>query len=141
MPVLSPVCLMSVGVRVCFVTGEMVAALVVVLVGNGEGVGKNPTDNGPEFSEHERIAEKLGTKVYFADPYCSWQKGHIENTNMLYREYIPCDGHFLEHSDEEIREIQYKLNRRPRKKTVSGCHIKNFSYICRCSCILVWNLP
>lgn len=74
------------------------------------------TDNGPEFSEHEKIAKKLGTKVYFADPYCSWQKGHIENTNMLYREYIPCDSHFLEHSDEEIREIQYKLNRRPRKK-------------------------
>lgn len=42
--------------------------------------------------------------------------GHIENTNMLYRECIPCDSHFLEHSDEEIREIQCKLNRRPSKK-------------------------
>ncbi len=41
------------------------------------------TDNGPEFSEHERIAEKLGTKVYFADPYCSWQKGHREHQHAV----------------------------------------------------------
>lgn len=74
------------------------------------------TDNGPEFAEHEMISKKLGTSVYFADPYCSWQKGHIENTNMLYRRYVPCDNHFCEHSDDELLQIQYKLNRRPREK-------------------------
>lgn len=39
------------------------------------------TDNGTEFAEHKIIAEKLNTAVYFAHPYCSWEKGLIEYTN------------------------------------------------------------
>ena len=39
------------------------------------------TDNGPEFAAHEIIARELNTKVYFAHPYCSWEKGAIENMN------------------------------------------------------------
>ena len=49
------------------------------------------TDNGPEFVDHEYITRHLGAPVYFADPYSSWQKGFIENTNMLIRQYIPRD--------------------------------------------------
>ena len=33
------------------------------------------TDNGPEFAAHKDITKYLGVPVYFADPYCSWQKG------------------------------------------------------------------
>ena len=47
------------------------------------------TDNGTEFACHEMIAKSIGTKVYFADPYSSWQKGAIENVNGLIRQYIP----------------------------------------------------
>ena len=47
------------------------------------------TDNGIEFACHEMIAKSIGTKVYFADPYSSWQKGAIENVNGLIRQYIP----------------------------------------------------
>ena len=32
-------------------------------------------DNGKEFAEHEFIAQCLKTKVYFAHPYCSWERG------------------------------------------------------------------
>ena len=39
------------------------------------------TDNGPEFAAHKLITKYLGAVVYFADPYVSWQKGAIENTN------------------------------------------------------------
>ena len=39
------------------------------------------TDNGPEFAAHKLITKFLGAVVYFADPYASWQKGAIENTN------------------------------------------------------------
>ena len=46
------------------------------------------TDNGPEFAAHKDITRFLGVPVYFADPYCSWQKGAIENTNKLIRQYI-----------------------------------------------------
>lgn len=74
------------------------------------------TDNGPEFAEHKQLEKALGTKVYFAHPYCSWEKGLIEYTNRLYRQYIPKNSNFDEYSDEEIKQIQYKINRRPRKK-------------------------
>lgn len=74
------------------------------------------TDNGSEFVRHATIAKKLNTTVYFADSYASWQKGAIENTNKLVRQYIPKGADFRELTDEFITSIQYKLNRRPRKK-------------------------
>jgi IS30 family transposase len=46
-------------------------------------------DNGHEFSDHERIAKKLNTKIYFAHPYSSWERGKNENTNGLIRQYFP----------------------------------------------------
>ena len=55
-------------------------------------------------------------KVYFADPYASWQKGAVENINGLIRQYIPKGANFDDFSDDAILEIQRKLNRRPREK-------------------------
>ena len=74
------------------------------------------TDNGPEFAEHELVSKSLGVAVYFADPYSSWQKGLIENTNMLIRQYIPRNDNFSKLTNEQVAAIQYKINRRPRKK-------------------------
>jgi len=42
-------------------------------------------DNGVEFAYHEKMSGKLKAKIYFCDPYKSWQKGAIENANKLYR--------------------------------------------------------
>ena len=47
------------------------------------------TDNGSEFADHLAITKKLGATVYFADSYCSWQKGAVEHENKLIRQYIP----------------------------------------------------
>ena len=74
------------------------------------------TDNGPEFADHKWLAKVLDTKIYFAHPYCSWEKGLIEYTNKLYRQYIPKRSDFVNFTDEQIKEYQYKLNARPRKK-------------------------
>lgn len=74
------------------------------------------TDNGPEFAEHLQITKDLGVTVYFADPYASWQKGAIENTNKLIRQYIPKSANFDEFTDKRIMMIQKKINRRPREK-------------------------
>ena len=49
-------------------------------------------------------------KVYFADSYCSWQKGAIENANKIIRKYIPKKANFDDFSDRRIMEIQKKLN-------------------------------
>jgi IS30 family transposase len=38
-------------------------------------------DNGKEFAEHERLAAEVTLRVYFAKPYCAWQRGTNENTN------------------------------------------------------------
>ena len=40
-------------------------------------------DNGGEFAEHEGYKE-IGLNAYFCDPYCSWQKGGVENSNGSY---------------------------------------------------------
>lgn len=47
------------------------------------------TDNGSELAAHEWITDKLGVSVFFTDAYCSWQRGAVENTNKLVRQYIP----------------------------------------------------
>jgi len=38
-------------------------------------------DNGNEFAQHERVAKALQAKVYFAHPYCAWERGANQNTN------------------------------------------------------------
>ena len=74
------------------------------------------TDNGSEFCCHKIIAKALGTTVYFADSYSSWQKGAIENTNKLIRQYITKSMNFNDLDDDFIKNVQYKINRRPREK-------------------------
>jgi IS30 family transposase len=74
------------------------------------------TDNGVEFRDHARIARELNTTVFFADSYASWQKGAIENTNKLIRQYIPKSADFNNITDDYIHSVQLKLNRRPRQK-------------------------
>ncbi len=46
-------------------------------------------DNGNEFAQHKRVAKALLAKVYFAHPYCAWERGANENTNGLLRQYFP----------------------------------------------------
>jgi len=80
------------------------------------------TDNGCEFAAHLEITKRLTPKgmdnivVYFADSYCSWQKGAIENANKLIRKYIPKKANFDQFTDKYIMEVQKKLNQRPREK-------------------------
>lgn len=82
-----------------------------------EGVLTITTDNGSEFSQHQLITKALkGVVVYFADPYASWQKGLVEYTNKLIRQYIPKGSDFDEFSPHQLMDIQKKLNNRPRKK-------------------------
>lgn len=74
------------------------------------------TDNGSEFAEHELIAKRLKTKIFFAHPYSSWEKGCIEYHNKLIRQYIPKGTDFNTISDAMLKEIIIKLNKRPRLK-------------------------
>lgn len=82
----------------------------------GKGLLTITTDNGSEFARHEWITRMLNVPVYFADSYCSWQKGAIENGNKLIRQYIPKGTDISTVSESKIAKIQKKINRRPRKK-------------------------
>ena len=73
------------------------------------------TDNGLEFSDHKIISEKLNTTIYFTHPYCSWEKGQIENANKLLRQYIPKKQTITKQNTAQLKEIQMKINNRPRK--------------------------
>ena len=61
------------------------------------------TDNGSEFAAHKLITKYLGAVVYFADPYSSWQKGAIEYTNKLIRQYIPKQANFDDYTDKKMQ--------------------------------------
>jgi len=74
------------------------------------------SDNGTEFAMHKYISERLGALFYFAHPYSSWERGLNEYTNRLIRQYIPKKTDFKNINTQYIREINIKLNRRPRKK-------------------------
>ena len=72
-------------------------------------------DNGTEGAKHMELRKMFGIETYFCDPYCSWQKGLVENTNMFIRQYLPKNAPIDSITDEQIYEIQEKLNNRPRK--------------------------
>ncbi len=72
-------------------------------------------DNGKEFADHEFIAKCLGAKVYFAHPYCSWERGLNENHNGLLRQYFPKWMSLAAVTQSQVDEAVYALNHRPRK--------------------------
>lgn len=73
-------------------------------------------DNGSEFTQHERITEKLGTIVYFADPYSSWQRGANENSNRQLRAYLPKRSDIRNLTQKELDNIAWELNNKPRRR-------------------------
>ncbi|WP_323030737.1 IS30 family transposase [Brachymonas denitrificans] len=73
-------------------------------------------DNGKEFADHQTVDQTLGIKTYFADPYCSWQRGSNENFNGLLRQYIPKKRRLETVTEEELTMIENRLNHRPRKR-------------------------
>lgn len=84
------------------------------------------TDNGIEFMNHEWLARRIGATVYFADPFCSGQKGAVENANKLLRQYFPKGTDFREVEQACLDRIQAKINRRPREKLKFSSPLKEF---------------
>ena len=74
------------------------------------------SDNAKQFVMHKWIAEATGSSFFFARPYRSWERGTNENTNGLIRQYIPKRTDFDTLTEQDIIEIQWKINNRPRKR-------------------------
>jgi IS30 family transposase len=73
-------------------------------------------DNGPEMKLPERIERKTGARVYYANPYHSWERGTNENTNGLLRYFFPKKSSFAALTQEDIDQAVDLLNTRPRKR-------------------------
>ena len=74
------------------------------------------TDNGSEFLDGKGIKEATGCKeVYYAHPYCSWEKGSNENGNRMLRRFLPKGTDFTRLTDKELLRIEHWVNNYPRK--------------------------
>jgi len=73
-------------------------------------------DNGTEFTEHELTGRALGTEIYFALPYHSWERGTNENWNGLLRQFFPKGMAFATLTQQDVEQAVHNLNHRPRKR-------------------------
>ncbi len=77
------------------------------------------TDNGVEMDDFfsmemtvfkGRYAGLRRMQVYYCDPYCSWQKPHIENQHTLLRRILPKGTSFDDLSQQDINLICSHMN-------------------------------
>lgn len=72
-------------------------------------------DNGTENTQHWRLS-RLQMKTFFCAAYHSWEKGTVENTIGLIREYLPKGTDLTAVSQQELMVIGTAINDRPRKR-------------------------
>ena len=72
-------------------------------------------DRGTEFASWRMIEQRLGCEVYFADPYCAWQKGTNENANGLLRAFYPKGRNLSRVAPATLKRNLALINARPRE--------------------------
>lgn len=72
-------------------------------------------DNGTENTEHQRL-KSIRMVTYFCAPYHSWEKGTVENTIGLVREYLPKGMDLTNVTQQDLMAIGTDINDRPRKR-------------------------
>jgi len=69
-------------------------------------------DNDLLFQMHKALEILLDVKIYFCDPYSSWQKGTVENRNKIIRKFIPKGSDLRRYDEDDIRAVEDYLNDR-----------------------------
>ena len=77
-------------------------------------------DNGVEFSNAEGLENSIlcnqpRTRLFFAHPYSSYERGTNENHNGIIRRFIPKGSDIGLENKRTIRKIQDWMNNYPRK--------------------------
>ena len=77
-------------------------------------------DNGCEFIDPgaiEKSALRGGRRceVYYAHPYCAFERGADGNANRIIRRFIPKGSNISKDKRKEFRKIEDRINNLPRK--------------------------
>ena len=73
------------------------------------------TPCGLKMPNWRKIEQRLGSEVYFADPYCAWQKGTNENANGLLRAFYPKGRNLSRVAPAALKRNLALMNAMPRK--------------------------
>ena len=73
------------------------------------------TDNGGEFSDAEAIEADGRIRLYYCEPYSSWQKGAAERNHRIYRRIVPKGTSFDELSQADCALMMSHVNSLPRE--------------------------
>lgn len=82
---------------------------------NGINAKSLTLDNDISFSHWKQLEQELHTTIYFTEPYRSWEKGLVENTNRWIRLFVQkrCDIALV--SPTKIQQSLQYLNEIPRQ--------------------------
>lgn len=77
-------------------------------------------DNGSEFLDYVALEQSVinrstRTRIFYAHPYSSWERGSNENANRIIRRFIPKGCDIGRYTRSDIRKIEEWINRYPRK--------------------------
>jgi transposase, IS30 family len=72
-------------------------------------------DNGTEFAEHYKLAERHGTRTYFCDVHAPWQKGGVENAIRRLRRRLPRKSDLALISRRSFDAMIANYNNTPRR--------------------------
>lgn len=73
------------------------------------------TDNDLVFRRWQELERVLGIPFFFTQPYHSWEKGLVENTNRWIRTFLPKKRDLATVTDVELHLILAFLNETPRQ--------------------------
>ena len=77
-------------------------------------------DNGSEFLDFEALktsalSRKQRTRIFYAHPYSSWERGSNENANRMIRRFVAKGMDIARFTRKRIGEIEAWINDYPRK--------------------------
>ena len=74
------------------------------------------SDRGLEFASLAELEKDSTTKVYFAHPYSSYERGINERHNRILRRFIPKGADINKITEEELESLEDLINGLPRKR-------------------------
>jgi len=77
-------------------------------------------DNGPEFMDFEALeasafSRRQRTRLFYAHPYASWERGSNENANRMLRRFVAKGRDISSLSKTSLRAIEAWINAYPRR--------------------------